>query len=90
MERNSGQKIYKIVMLVMITIIITSLVTAYGTYQYLNTKGLPSASTKTSTDLKGLEYTLARFRSELEKKYMGEIKDEDLFDGAISDSRLSG
>ena len=83
MERNNGQKVYKIVMLVMITIIITSLVTAYGTYQYLNTKGLPSASNKTTTDLKGLEYTLARFRSELEKKYMGEIKDEDLFDGAI-------
>ena len=83
MERNNGQKVYKIVMLVMITIIITSLVTAYGTYQYLNTKGLSIGKNQVNSELKGLEYTLARFRSELEKKYMGEIEDEDLIDGAI-------
>ena len=38
MEKNNGQKIYKIIMLVMIVIVITSLVTAYGTYQYLINK----------------------------------------------------
>lgn len=82
MERNNGQKIYKIIMLVMITIIITSLVTAFGTYQYLTHKG-SLENGKNTTSLTGLEYTLARFRSELEKKYMGEINDEDLINGAI-------
>lgn len=82
MEKNNGQKIYKIIMLVMIVIVITSLVTAYGTYQYLINKGNADSS-KSNTSLSGLEYTLARFRSELEKKYLGEINDEELIDGAI-------
>lgn len=82
MEKNNGQKIYKIIMLVMIVIVITSLVTAYGTYQYLINKGSVDSS-KSDTSLSGLEYTLARFRSELEKKYLGEINDEELIDGAI-------
>lgn len=82
MEKNNGQKIYKIVMLVMITIIITSLVTAYGTYQYLNSKGIAGGK-KASSNLSGLEYTLSKFRSELEKKYIGEINDDELIDGAL-------
>lgn len=82
MEKNSTQKIYKIVMLVIITIIITSLLTAFGTYRYLTYKGT-AGNNKTNTGLSGLEYTLSRFRSELEKKYMGEINDEDLINGAI-------
>ena len=82
MEKNNGQRIYKIVMLVMIVIVITSLLTAYGTYQYLIHKGTIVGG-KDDNSLSGLEYTLARFRSELEKKYLGEINDEDLIDGAI-------
>lgn len=82
MEKNSTQKIYKIVMLVIITIIITSLLTAFGTYRYLTYKGT-AGNNKANTGLSGLEYTLSRFRSELEKKYMGEINDEDLINGAI-------
>lgn len=82
MERNNGQRIYKIIMLVMIVIIITSLLTAFGTYQYLTNKGMAS-NVKNNTNLTGLEYTLARFRTELEKKYLGEIDDDKLIDGAI-------
>ena len=82
MERNNGQRIYKIIMLVMIVIIITSLLTAFGTYQYLTNKGMASNG-KNNANLTGLEYTLARFRTELEKKYLGEIDDDKLIDGAI-------
>lgn len=81
MERNNGQKVYKIVMLIMIVVVITSLVTAYGTHRVLTNKG--SFSKEGTSDLSGLEYTLARFRSELEKKYIGEINDDELIDGAI-------
>lgn len=81
MERNNGQRVYKIVMLIMIVVVITSLVTAYGTHRVLTNKG--SFSKEGALDLSGLEYTLARFRSELEKKYIGEINDDELIDGAI-------
>lgn len=82
MERNNGQKIYKWVMLTLIIVIITSLITAFATYQYLTPDGKISAN-KTTTSLSGLEYTLSKFRSELEKKYIGEINDEELIEGAI-------
>lgn len=81
MERNNGQKVYRIVMLIMIVVVITSLITAYGTHRVLTNKG--SFSKEGTSDLSGLEYTLARFRSELEKKYIGEINDDELIDGAI-------
>ena len=82
MENNQGQKVYKLIMLFIIVVIITSLVTAFATYQYLtSSNGL--AVGKTTDSLSGLEYTLSRFRSELEKKYIGEINDEDLIEGAI-------
>ena len=82
MENNQGQKAYKLIMLLIIVVIITSLITAFATYQYLtSSNGL--AAGKTTSSLSGLEYTLSRFRSELEKKYIGEINDEDLIEGAI-------
>ena len=36
MKENKGQRIYKITMLVIITALITSLVTGYATYTYVN------------------------------------------------------
>lgn len=81
MENNS-QKIYKIIMLIVIIIITTSLITAFSTYQYLSNNGLYSSKINT-TSLDGLEYTLAQFRSELEKTYIGEINDEEMIEGAI-------
>lgn len=82
MDRSNGQRVYKIVMLVMIIVIITSLATAYATYQYLVHNGI-NVVAKDDTSLSGLEFTLARFRSELEKKYLGEINDEELIESAI-------
>ena len=82
MENKNTQRIYKIIMLVLIVIIITSMVTAFTTYKYLSDKGIYSKKINT-TSLDGLEYTLAQFRSELEKKYIGEINDEELIEGAI-------
>ena len=80
---NKGQRIYKIIMLLVIVIIITSLATAFATYHYLSNAGISTTSKNETTKLSGLEYTLSKFRSEFEKKYIGEINDEDLIDGAI-------
>lgn len=82
MENKNTQRIYKMIMLVLIVIIVTSLVTAFATYQYLRSNGI-SYSKVNTTSLEGLEYTLSQFRSELEKKYIGEINDEELIEGAI-------
>lgn len=82
MENRNTQRIYKMIMLVLIVIIVTSLVTAFTTYQYLSNNGI-SYSKVNTTSLQGLEYTLSQFRSELEKKYIGEINDEELIEGAV-------
>ena len=82
MENRNTQKIYKMIMLVLIVIIVTSLVTAFATYQYLSNNGV-SYSKVDTTSLEGLEYTLSQFRSELEEKYIGEINDEELIEGAV-------
>ncbi len=82
MEKNTAQKVYKWIMLILIIIIITSLLTAFATYQYLTNGGRILGYQK-ATSLSGLEYTLSRFRSELEEKYIGEINDEELINGAI-------
>lgn len=82
MENRNAQRIYKMIMLVLIVIIVTSLVTAFATYQYLINNGI-SYSKVNTTSLEGLEYTLSQFRSELEKKYIGEINDEELIEGAV-------
>lgn len=82
MEKNSGQRIYKWAMLTLIIVMITSLITAFATYHFLIEEGRVKA-TRSDSPLNGLEYTLSKFRSELEKKYVGEINDEELLEGAI-------
>ena len=82
MENRGSQRIYKMIMLILIVIIITSLITAYATYQYLSSNGITYSKINT-TSLEGLEYTLSQFRSELEKKYIGEINDEEMIEGAV-------
>lgn len=82
MKKNNAENIYKIVMLLLITIIITSLATAFATYHYI-TNNVSFSKSGDSTTLSGLEYTLTMFRKELEEKYIGEINDEELIDGAM-------
>ena len=69
-------------MLIIIVIITTSLITAFSTYQYLRNNVL-AIRKGNNTSFEGLEYTLSQFRTELENKYIGEINDEELIDGAL-------
>jgi carboxyl-terminal processing protease len=82
MESKSAQRIYKTIMLIIIVIITTSLITAFSTYQYLRNNVL-AIRKGNNTSFEGLEYTLSQFRTELENKYIGEINDEELIDGAL-------
>lgn len=83
MENRSSQKIYKMIMLILIIIITTSLITSFATYEYLKNNGVSTIGNVDTTSLDSLEYTLAKFRTELEKKYIGEINDEELIEGAL-------
>ena len=80
MEKYNMQKVYKIIMLIIITIIVTSLITAFATYHYLSNNISFAKKNETVT---GLEATLSMFRSELEERYIGEIDDEALIEGAM-------
>lgn len=82
MEKTTTQRIYKMIMLIFITIIITSMVTTFATYQYLINDGRILGYQKADS-IDGLEDTLSMFRTQLEEKYIGEINDEDLINGAI-------
>ena len=82
MRENKGQRIYKVIMLVIITALITSIITGYATYTYIN-KNESGKVGSNSSMFSGLEYTLTRFRKELERKYKGDIDDNALIEGAI-------
>ena len=58
------------------------MITAFATYQYITNNGGIIGYQK-SDSINGLEYTLSKFRTELEEKYIGEINDEELIDGAL-------
>lgn len=83
MEKRSSQQVYRIIMLIIITVLITSLVTTIVIYNFVIKSGKIAIKSDDSSSLGGLEATLANFRSVIEEKYMGEIDDEALIEGAI-------
>ncbi len=83
MEKRSSQQVYRTIMLIIITVLITALVTTIVIYNFVIKSGKIAIKNEDSSSLSGLEATLASFRSVLEEKYMGEINDEDLIEGAI-------
>lgn len=83
MEKRSSQQVYRTIMLVIITVLITSLVTTIVIYNFVIKSGKIAIKSDDNSSLGGLEATLASFRSVLEEKYMGEIEDETLIEGAI-------
>ncbi len=83
MEKRSSQQVYRTIMLVIITVLITSLVTTIVIYNFVIKSGKIAIKSDDNSSLGGLKATLANFRSVLEEKYMGEIDDETLIEGAI-------
>ena len=83
MEKRNSQPVYKTIMLIIITVLITALVTTIVIYNFVIKSGKIAIKSEDNSSLSGLEATLASFRSVLEEKYMGEIDDEALIEGAI-------
>jgi len=85
---NRKDKIYKIVMLVLITIIVTFMVTSIGMYNYfINTKDGKIESLvkyiEISEDTENLNEKIEVVKQKLEEKYIGELNIENMTEMAI-------
>ena len=82
MEENKGQKIYRSIMLVIITALITALVTTIVIYKRIDNK-TNIDTIVASKDNSGLELTLSRIRTILDNTYIGTLDDKSMLEGAI-------
>ena len=87
MEEKKRFKTYKVIMLVVLVAFITFLITSIGMYQYFtkNDKGkylLFSSSTNSSKN-EDIASELNKYKSIIDKYYLGDIDEEKLKEGAI-------
>ncbi|MCI8655701.1 MAG: S41 family peptidase [Clostridia bacterium] len=82
-ENNRGHKIYKIVMLIVVTVFVTFIATSIGFYQYfIHSDGnyiVIESSKNSSKVVKELE----KIMSIIDKYYLGEINEDDVIEGTI-------
>lgn len=82
METSKGQKIYRVIMLIVITALLSSLITAIVVNERLtSSSSIDSIASGDGTT--GIEKTLASIRTMLENKYIGELDDEQMLEMAI-------
>lgn len=81
---NKKRGIYNVIMLVILTIIITFVLTTLMMYNYFQNENnyivLPSEDTQQLTNL---DRTLIGLKKIIDQRYLGEVNDEDLYEGAI-------
>jgi len=78
MSESKGQRIYKSIMLILITAIVTGIGTSIFVYEKIS-----NTSTIISQNESGLELALSNIRGILEDNYIGEIDDEKMLESAI-------
>lgn len=83
MEEKKRFKVYKIIMLVVLVAFVTFLFTSVGMYQYfINGGTLDTKVTSKSSD-SDIASTLNRYKSIVDRYFLGEIDEEKLKEGAI-------
>ncbi len=80
MNEERKQRIYKTIMLVVLTAVITFILTSIFTYKNLNGN---SKYIYVSSNDGGIASIIASIRKIVDKKYLGEIDEQSLVDGAI-------
>ena len=81
MEENKKQKIYKIIMLIFVTAIVTALITSVVVYNYaINGNSVKITSSSEATDL---EKSISKFKKIIDEYYLGDVDEEKLKEGAI-------
>lgn len=83
MESKKTYNIFRIIMLVLITAFVTFIITAISVYNYANKGGIEKYVANAKNEDTSLAATLSNFKSVLEQKYVGEINENDLTEGAI-------
>lgn len=88
MESKKSTKIFKIIMLIFLTSFITFIITVPAVYKYIENNSYKIKSKNISGVVSNngtstLEATLLNFKSVLEQKYIGDINEENLTEGAI-------
>lgn len=81
MEKNKKQGIYKIVMIVVLTMFITFMITSISLYMYFVKN--PVSISLNSFSTTNIDSTLKKYREIIDKYYLGEVDDEKLEEGAI-------
>lgn len=84
MEEKKKFKVYKIIMLVCLVAFITFLITSIGMYQYfINSGNANKYFLLTSSENGSIESELKKYKSIIDKYYLGEVDEEKLKEGAI-------
>lgn len=84
MEEKKKFKVYKIIMLVCLVAFITFLITSIGMYQYfINSGNANKYFLVTSSENGSIESELKKYKSIIDKYYLGEVDEEKLKEGAI-------
>ena len=84
MEESKKNRIYKIIMLEILTIFLTIMITAIGVYSYfMNNKELGNYILVESSDGEDIANELSKFKKIIDKYYIGEVDEEKLKEGAI-------
>ncbi len=78
MKTEKSNRIYKTIMLVLLTAIITFIITSISMYNVLGKKTI-----KTLTNSLSIESTFNNFKKFIEKKYIGTIDEEKMLESAI-------
>lgn len=83
MEKEKRYRIYKIVMIITLTMFITFIVTAVSLYSYFVNNPIITSSETNIKSTKSLTNKLKSYKEILEKYYLGEIDENKLEEGAI-------
>ena len=87
MKKNAAQKIYKMIMLVVMTAVITFLLTTVFIYNKVNNTYFSNSENKitvsSDSENKQLNQIFKEFKTILKNKYIGELNEENMIEGAI-------
>lgn len=84
-ENRKTYKVYKIIMLVILTAFITFLITSLFMYNYFQNKsdGIENFSLKSLTSEDSIDSAIKKYKSIIDKYYLGEVDETKLKEGAI-------
>lgn len=83
MEEKKRFKVYKIIMLIVLVAFITFMITSIGMYQYFTSDSNKGKFLITSSKDNSISDELNKYKSIIDKYYLGEVDEEKLKEGAI-------